>query len=71
MTTSADNIKADNDNEDYMEITIDRAFIGNSLTAYMHMDGSLPTKEYLSVEYIEMEGPMFNIIVKRNTINVN
>lgn len=63
------------DNEDelqlYFDITIDKTFLANSLTSAMHMNGDLSGHEYLTIEFLEMEGDHFNIVAKRNVPSVN
>ncbi len=56
---------------DFFDITIDDNFIGNALTSVMIMNGDITDREYVTVEYIERDGIMFNIIVKRNKLIVN
>lgn len=59
------------DDEMYMNITIDKNFIANSITSMLHMRKDLPDNEYLTVEFLETDGDYFNIIAKRNAIIVN
>lgn len=55
----------------YFDITIDKNFLANALTVAMKMEGDLEEREYITIEFLEVEGDHFNIIARRNVLIVN
>ena len=61
----------DDDLQLFFDITIDKNFLANALTSVMHMNGDIEEREYLTIEFLEVEGEHFNIVAKRNQVIVN
>ncbi len=61
----------DGDLQMFFDITIDKNFLANALTSAMQLNGDLDNREYITIEFLEMEGEHFNIVAKRNALVVN
>jgi c-di-GMP-binding flagellar brake protein YcgR len=55
----------------YFDMTIDKNFIATAITSVMHMREELNNDEYVTLEYIEMDGDYFNLVVKLNKVTIN